>query len=76
MREWPQLDPFVAHVREWQEELRHEAEVRWLLGMQRIHGRRFVQEHLNHPAVRGRRARLVRDLNAAMAARRMERKTA
>lgn len=70
MREWPQLDQFTAHVCEWQEELRHEAEVRWLLGMQRIRGRRFVQEHLNHPAVKGRRARLVRDLNAAMAARR------
>ncbi len=70
MTRWPQLDPFVAHVSEWQEELRHAAEVRWLLGMQRIHGRRWVQEHLNHPAVKGRRARLVRDLNAAMAARR------
>lgn len=70
MTRWPQLDQFTAHVSEWQEELRHEAEVRWLLGMQRIHGRRWVQEHLNAPAVKGRRARLVRDLNAAMAARR------
>lgn len=66
------FDHFIAHVQAWQEEFRHQCEVRWLMAQMRIHGRRWVQEFLNSAPVAKRRARLVQDLNAAMAAQRKE----
>ena len=66
------FDHFIAHVQAWQEEFRHQGEVRSLLQKMRVHGRKYVLECLNHPARAGRRARLVKDLNAAMAAQRKE----
>ena len=68
------FDHFIAHVEEWREEIRHQCEVRWLLGMKRAHGREFVTDYLNRPAVAKRRERLRLDLNAAMAAARKARK--
>lgn len=64
------FDHFTAHVREWQEERRHECEVRYLLQLQREQGRAAVVDFLNCKPVAARRARLVKDLNAALAAKR------
>ena len=69
------FDHYTAHVREWEEEYRHQCEVRYLMNMKRTHGRQWVVEYLNSKPVQGRRARLVNDLNAAMAAQRKKRNT-
>ena len=66
------FDHFIAHVQAWQEEFRHQCEVRSLLQKMRLYGRRYVQDYLNSAPVAKRRARLVQDLNAAMAAQRKE----
>ena len=60
-------DRYTAHVAEWHEQRRHECEVRQLLAWLRQRGRRAVQEYLDAPAVAGRRERLRRSLNAALA---------
>lgn len=61
-------DAFSHHVDEWREEYRHQCEVRHLLRAMQTkgQGRVYVQAHLNAPAVKSRRARLVKDLNAEL----------
>lgn len=59
-------DPYAMHVEAYNEELRHQCEVKMLIEMKRKHGRAAVLEYLDNKHVKKRRERLAADLNKTL----------